>query len=182
MDLNLILSAQTLQLAPQLNKSEAINGLLVIKNIPAKTYLRVTPGQWLVLQQFREARTVPAVLDFAIRERICPPLGEFFELILKALEANILLEPGIVAGGCASPVGGASAGHPLQHRPDPFLRFSPGASHVDPRHRGWPGGVERGIDHWHVAGRLPGPWRRWRGLPSAVDLADTSAAFGNRYR
>jgi CRP-like cAMP-binding protein len=95
MDLNLILSAQTLQLAPQLNKSEAINGLLVIKNIPAKTYLRVTADQWLVLQQFREARTVPAVLDYAIRERICPPLGEFFELILKALEANILLEPGI---------------------------------------------------------------------------------------
>jgi CRP-like cAMP-binding protein len=95
MDLNLILSAQTLQLAPQLNRSEPVNGLLVVKNIPAKTYLCVTSGQWLVLQQFREARTVPAVLDFAIRDRICPPLGEFFELILKALEANILLEPGV---------------------------------------------------------------------------------------
>ena len=31
----------------------------------------------------------------AIRERLCLPLGEFYELILKALRANILQEPGV---------------------------------------------------------------------------------------
>ena len=95
MDVNLILSAQTLSLAPQLKRSGLINGLYVLKNVPAKTYLRVSPEQWVILQQFVVPRTVPAVLGSAIRNRQCLRLGEFFELILKALRANILLEPGI---------------------------------------------------------------------------------------
>lgn len=95
MDVNLILSAQTLCLAPQLKRSGLINGLYVLKNAPAKTYLRVSPEQWVILQQFVVPRTVPAVLGSAIRNRQCLRLGEFFELILKALRANILLEPGI---------------------------------------------------------------------------------------
>jgi CRP-like cAMP-binding protein len=94
MDLNLILSAQTLSLAPLLQRSGLINGLFVIKNVPAKTYLRVTPEEWTILQQFEKPRTVPDVLGTAIRERFCLPLGEFYELILKAMRANILLEPG----------------------------------------------------------------------------------------
>jgi CRP-like cAMP-binding protein len=95
MDVNLILSAQTLCLAPQLKRSGLINGLYVLKNVPAKTYLRVSPEQWVILQQFVVPRTVPAVLGSAIRNRQCLRLGEFFELILKALRANVLLEPGI---------------------------------------------------------------------------------------
>jgi CRP-like cAMP-binding protein len=94
MDINLILSAQTLSLSPQLQKSELINGLFVIKNIPLKTYLRVTPEQWVILQLFEKPQTVPVVLGNAIRDRQCLPLDEFYELILKALRANILREPG----------------------------------------------------------------------------------------
>jgi CRP-like cAMP-binding protein len=94
MDWNLILSAQTLRLASELQQSAPINGICVIKNARAKTYLKVTANQWAVLQQFGRGRTVPAVFDDAIRERICPRLGEFFELILKAFAAKILLEPG----------------------------------------------------------------------------------------
>ena len=94
MDINLILSAQTLSLSPQLQKSELINGLFVIKNIPLKTYLRVTPEQWVILQLFEKPQTVPVVLGGAIRDRQCLPLDEFYELILKALRANILREPG----------------------------------------------------------------------------------------
>jgi CRP-like cAMP-binding protein len=93
MDINLILSAQTLSLAPQLQRSELINGLFVLKNVPLKTYLRVTPEQWLLLQYFEKPQTVPNVLGNAIRERQCLPLGEFYELILKAIRANVLLEP-----------------------------------------------------------------------------------------
>jgi CRP-like cAMP-binding protein len=93
MDHNLILTAQTLVLAPHLREGTPIKGILVIKNIPAKTYLHVTAEQWLLLQQFSRPRTVPAVLGYAIEERLCLPLAEFFELVLKAVHANILLEP-----------------------------------------------------------------------------------------
>jgi CRP-like cAMP-binding protein len=95
MDINLILSAQTLCLAPQLKRSELKNGLFVLKNIPAMSYLRVTPEQWIILAHFEKPQMVPAVLGTVIRDRQCLPLGEFFELILKALHANILLEPGV---------------------------------------------------------------------------------------
>jgi len=94
MDINLILSAQTLGLAPQLQQSELINGLYVLKNVPLKTYLRVTPEQLVILHMFERPQTVPVVLGTAIRERQCLPLGEFYELVLKALRANILQEPG----------------------------------------------------------------------------------------
>jgi CRP-like cAMP-binding protein len=95
MDINLLLSAQTLCLAPQIKRSELINGIFVLKNIPAKTYLSVTPEQWQILQQFEKPRMVPAVLGNAILDRQCLPLGEFYELILKAMKAEILLEPGV---------------------------------------------------------------------------------------
>jgi len=95
MDTNLTLSAQILTLAPNLQHSEAINGLLVVKNVSAKTYLKITTAQWRILQLFGEPRSVPAVLAQALDERLCLPLNEFFELILKAVRAHILLEPGI---------------------------------------------------------------------------------------
>ncbi|HEX2854846.1 MAG TPA: cyclic nucleotide-binding domain-containing protein [Opitutaceae bacterium] len=93
MDHNLILTAQTLVLAPHLRESAPIKGIIVVKNIPAKTYLHVTPEQWLLLKQFHQPRTVPTVLGTAIEERFCLPLGEVFELVLKAVRAKILLEP-----------------------------------------------------------------------------------------
>ncbi len=95
MDTNLTLSAQILTLAPNLQHSESINGLLVVKNVSAKTYLKITTAQWRILRLFGESRSVPTVLAQALDERLCLPLNEFFELILKAVRANILLEPGV---------------------------------------------------------------------------------------
>ncbi len=95
MDINLLLSAQTLRLAPNLRQSEPVNGLIVLKNITTRTYLSVSPEQWRTLCLFEKPKTVPAMLDDAIRTRRCLPLGETYELILKALRASILLEPGI---------------------------------------------------------------------------------------
>ncbi len=95
MDINLILSAQTLALAPGLQQSGLINGLYVLKNVPLKTYLRVTPEQWVILRMFENPQTVPVALGTAIIERQCLPLGEFYELVLKALSANVLQEPGV---------------------------------------------------------------------------------------
>ena len=96
MDTNLTLSAQILTLAPNLQHGETINGLLVVKNVSAKTYLRITTSQLRILRLFTEPRTVPTVLAQALDERLCLPLDEFFELILKAVRENILLEPGVV--------------------------------------------------------------------------------------
>ncbi len=88
-----MLSAQSLALAPKLQRSGPFNGLYVVKNVPARSYLRVTEEEWVVLQLFGTPRTVPVALGIAIRDRTCIPLGVFYELILKAFRANILLEP-----------------------------------------------------------------------------------------
>jgi CRP-like cAMP-binding protein len=96
MDINLILSAQTLSLAPQVKRSELKDGIIVLKNIATRTYLRVTPEQWQILRKFEKPNMVPNMLGDAIRDRECLALGESYELILKALKANILLEPGVV--------------------------------------------------------------------------------------
>ena len=93
MDFNLLISAQPLILAPKLRITPPVHGVLVVKNVPAKTYLRVTPAQWAILQLFEESQLVPAVLDRALRNRMSPPLGEFYELILKAERADILRRP-----------------------------------------------------------------------------------------
>jgi CRP-like cAMP-binding protein len=94
MDFNLIISAQRLQLAADLQTTPPDGRLIVVKNVPARTYLRVTPEQWFILRQFQTARSVPAVLEAAIRDRFGVPLGEFYELILKAVRAHVLLTPG----------------------------------------------------------------------------------------
>lgn len=104
MDIPLTLAAQSFLLAQDLQPSESINGLLVIKNVSSKSYLRVTKAQWRILEMFRETRTVPTVLSQALDERACLPLGEFYELILKAVHAHVLVEPG--AGIASAPVYG----------------------------------------------------------------------------
>jgi CRP-like cAMP-binding protein len=93
MDINLILSAQTLHLAPQIRRSQLSNGLVVLKNVQTRTYLSVTPEEWVILMRFEKPSMVPTVLGDAIRERFCLPLGETYELVLKAIRAKILLEP-----------------------------------------------------------------------------------------
>lgn len=94
MEINLTLTAKTLQLAAQLEHSVTSGGVMYIKNVPERTYLAVTPKQWIILKKFQVSHTVPAVLEAIIDERICPPLSEFYELILKAVKAHILISPG----------------------------------------------------------------------------------------
>ncbi|HEY8994678.1 MAG TPA: cyclic nucleotide-binding domain-containing protein [Lacunisphaera sp.] len=94
MEINLILTAKKWELASQLERTKAHGGVQLVKNIPERTYLGITAKQWVVLTRFKEARTVPQVLEAAIEDRICPELGEFYELILKAVRARILVEPG----------------------------------------------------------------------------------------
>ena len=77
MEFNLLLTAKRLELAEQLTHSEASGGVKVVKNVPECTYLTVTPKQWKLLILFRQAQTVPRMLETIIEERHCPPLGEF---------------------------------------------------------------------------------------------------------
>ena len=94
MEINLILTAKTWQLASQLERTKPFGGVLIVKNVPERTYLAITPNQWQVLARFSEARTVPQVLEAVINDRICPALGEFYELMLKAVKARIIVAPG----------------------------------------------------------------------------------------
>ncbi len=93
MEINLTLTAKKWQLASQLQRTSSHGGVQVVKNIPERTYLTITSKQWVVLEQFGEPRTVPQVLETGITERFCPELGEFYEIILKAVRARILVEP-----------------------------------------------------------------------------------------
>jgi CRP-like cAMP-binding protein len=94
MDQNLLLAAQKIALAPSLQHSESTNGLRVVKNAATKTYLTVTQPQWRILEMFAVTRSVPMVLAQTLDERACLPLGEFYELVLKAIRARILIVPG----------------------------------------------------------------------------------------
>ena len=94
MEINLILTAKSWQLASQLERTKPFGGVLIVKNVPERTYLAITPKQWQVLSRFSESRTIPQVLESVINDRICPALNEFYELILKAVRARIIVEPG----------------------------------------------------------------------------------------
>ncbi len=92
MNETLLLTAEKLSLNRDLRFGRSYQGAFVVKNVPAQTYLTVTPRQWAVVQEFLEASTVPDVLGRMIQDRTCPPLDEFYEVILKAHRAGILLE------------------------------------------------------------------------------------------
>jgi len=94
MEINLTLTANKWQLASQLERTKPFGGVMMVKNVPERTYLAVTPRQWEVLARFHEPRMVPQVLEGIIEDRLCPALGEFYELILKAVRARILVPPG----------------------------------------------------------------------------------------
>lgn len=94
MEINLILTAKSWQLASQLERTKPYGEVLMIKNVPERTYLAVTTKQWQVLVRFSEAHTVPQVLESVINDRLCPALSEFHELILKAVRARIIVQPG----------------------------------------------------------------------------------------
>jgi CRP-like cAMP-binding protein len=91
---NLILTAKKWELASQLERTKTFGGIQLLKNVPERSYLGITSKQWVILTRFNEPKTVPQVLEAAIEDRVCPELGEFYELILKAVRARILVEPG----------------------------------------------------------------------------------------
>jgi CRP-like cAMP-binding protein len=90
MDEQLVLTAQTLRLNPNVQRADMPGGVCVLKNVPARRYLTVTLDQWNLLRNFDTPATVPDVLRAVILNRTCLPLREFYELILKAQRAGVL--------------------------------------------------------------------------------------------
>ena len=91
MDEQLVLTAQTLRLNPHVLRANTMGTAFVVKNPANRKYLTVTAEQWNLLRNFANPATVPDVLRAVILSRTCLPLREYYELVLKALQAGILL-------------------------------------------------------------------------------------------
>lgn len=90
MDEQLVLTAQTLKLNPDLQRADVAGEVFVVKNVPARRYLTVSGEQWNLLRNFANPATVPDVLRAVILNRSSLPLREYYELVLKAHRAGIL--------------------------------------------------------------------------------------------
>ena len=90
MDLQLLFTAERLQLNPLLVKGAVRRGRYTIKTVDTGGYLPIDGLQWQVLAAFTKPKTVPEVLQFLIMERACPALHDFYELIIKAHRAGVL--------------------------------------------------------------------------------------------
>ena len=91
MDEQLVFTAQTLRLNPHVIRADSSGPIFVVKNAANRKYLTVTSEQWNMLRNFANPATVPDVLRAVILNRTCLPLREYYELVLKALRAGVLL-------------------------------------------------------------------------------------------
>ena len=66
MDEQLVLTAQTLKLNPDLQRADTVGDVFVVKNVPARRYLTVSTEQWNLLRNFANPATVPDVLRAVI--------------------------------------------------------------------------------------------------------------------
>jgi CRP-like cAMP-binding protein len=85
-----LLAASTLRLSKDLRAADARADRVVVKYLPGRRYLVLSPLQWRALQAFGDGRTVPSVLFELIAQRRSIPLREFYEIIIKAFNAGIL--------------------------------------------------------------------------------------------
>src|SRR3954470_22950736 len=90
-DLAPLLNQAVLRLSPDLKVATLSDDRLAVKYVPGRQYLVLAPKQWEMLQAFAPGRTVPQVLCTAIAAQRCPSLREFYELVVKAVRAGILL-------------------------------------------------------------------------------------------
>jgi CRP-like cAMP-binding protein len=99
LDRDLLLTAEHLRLEDGLIRGKTVRGTFAFKRMPSQTYLVVDTLQAQLLDEFMRPQNVPAALESCIRKRTCPPLREFYDLILKAHRAGILRSEEIGADG-----------------------------------------------------------------------------------
>ena len=90
MDLQLLFTAERLQLNPHLTKGADSNGRFTIKALDTGGYLTIDRLQLGALLAFNKPTTVPEALRNLIVERKCPALRDFYELVLKAQRSGVL--------------------------------------------------------------------------------------------
>jgi len=90
MDLQLLFTAERLQLNPHLSKGEDSNGRFTLKTLDTGGYLTIDRLQLGALLAFSKPTTVPEALRTLIVERKCPALRDFYELVLKAQRSGAL--------------------------------------------------------------------------------------------
>ena len=90
MDLQLLFTAERLQLNPHLTKGADSNGRFTIKALDTGSYLTIDRLQLGALLAFNKPTTVPEALRNLIVERKCPALRDFYELVLKAQRTGVL--------------------------------------------------------------------------------------------
>lgn len=103
LELPALLSTATLKLAPDLRTIRTRGTLLVVKNSTDRRYLVITIQQWPLLERFKDGSKVPDVLCEIISENHCPPLRDFYELILSAYENGVLSVAGQTARAFITP-------------------------------------------------------------------------------
>ncbi|WP_269542248.1 cyclic nucleotide-binding domain-containing protein [Cerasicoccus fimbriatus] len=90
MDQAYILTKARLKLAYDIEASKPEHGILILKNVPLKTYLVVEEDQWWLLRKFREGVPLQELLPKLITDRKCPPLRSLYELVMKAVVTGVL--------------------------------------------------------------------------------------------
>lgn len=86
-----LLNQAVLRLNPDVKVAELRTDRLAVKSVQCRRYVVLAPKQWEMLQVFGQGRTVTQVLCLAIGAQRCPSLREFYELVVKAVRAGILL-------------------------------------------------------------------------------------------
>lgn len=87
-----LLSTAKLRLNQKLRQSQPEAKYVVIRSPGGSQRLVVTPAQATILAVgFSEPKTVPEVLARLVGENRCPPLIVFYELVLKAYDAGVLV-------------------------------------------------------------------------------------------
>ena len=96
-----LLSTSSLHLAGDIAVGQSRGRYFLLKNVREQKYLIVDRLQRKVLQRFKGGKTVAEILPRLIVDRECPALRNFYELLLKAVDAGILSD-GPVEGDVVS--------------------------------------------------------------------------------
>jgi CRP-like cAMP-binding protein len=92
MDEQLILTGAMLRLNPGLRRAVPAKGISMLRGRHAGApYLCISEGQWEVLRSFLNPITAPDALRVLILRRAAIPLREYYELVLKAHKAGVLI-------------------------------------------------------------------------------------------
>ena len=87
-----LLSTVVLRLDEKLRRAVPETGCVLMRSPSGKRRLTLTPAQAAILAEtFAQPVTVPGALVRLVGENRCPPLREFYELVLQAHAAGILI-------------------------------------------------------------------------------------------